>query len=135
MYEKRRTGYIVAVLGIAAVTGVLKLFGEHINSTTVAIGLLLVVLFVATGWGSRPAVLSSVLGVMCFNFFYLPPVGRLTIDDPDNWIALSAFLVTAVTAGQLSSRAKRRAEEADAGRREIERYTRTAGRFRAREPG
>ena len=124
MYEKRRTGYIAGVLGVAAVTGVLKLFGEHINSTTVALGLLLVVLFVATGWGSRPAVLSSVLGVLCFNFFYLPPVGRLTIDDPDNWIALSAFLVTAVTAGQLSARVKRRAEEADAGRREIERlYT------------
>jgi two-component system sensor histidine kinase KdpD len=124
MYEKRRTGYLVAVIGIVAVTGVLKLFGEHINSTTVAVALLLVVLFVATGWGSRPAVLSSLLGVVCFNFFYLPPVGKMTIEDPDNWIALFSFLLTAVTAGQLSARAKRRAEEADVGRREIERlYT------------
>ena len=123
-YEKRWIGYFVAVLGTAAVTGVLKLFGEHVNSTTVGFGLLLVVLFVATGWGSRPAVLASLLGVVCFNFFYLPPVGKLTIDDPDNWIALTAFLVTAVTAGQLSAHAKKRAEEADAGRREIERlYT------------
>jgi K+-sensing histidine kinase KdpD len=121
VFEGRRAGYVVAVLGVAAVTGLLKLFGEHVNSTTVGFGLLLVVLFVATGWGSRPAVLASLLWVVCFNFFYLPPVGRLTIDDPDNWIALSAFLLTAVTAGQLSARAKRRAEEADAGRREIER--------------
>ena len=124
MFEKRRGGYLVAVLGTAAMTGALKLFGEHVNSTTVALGLLIVVLFVATAWGSRPAVLSSLLGVVCFNFFYLPPVGRLTIDDPDNWVALSAFLVTAITAGQLSSRSKRRAEEADAGRREIERLYR-----------
>ncbi len=124
MYEKRRTGYLVAVIGVAAITGVLKLFGEHINSTTVALALLLVVLFVAVGWGSRPAVLASLLGVVCFNFFYLPPVGRLTIEDPDNWIALSAFLVTAVTAGQLWARAKRQAENAEAGRVEIERlYT------------
>lgn len=121
VFEKRRAGYLVAVLGIVAVTGVFELFGEHVNSTTVGFGLLLVVLFVATGWGSRPAVLASLLGVVCFNLFYLPPVGRLTIDDPDNWIALSAFLLTAVTAGQLSAHAKRRAEEADAGRREIER--------------
>src|SRR5215210_5915956 len=120
-FERRRTGYLAAVLGVAAVTGALKLFGDHVNSTTVALALLLVVLFVATAWGSRPAVLASLLGVVCFNFFYLPPVGRLTIDAPDNWIALVAFLVTAVTAGQLWSRAKRRAEEADAGRREIER--------------
>jgi K+-sensing histidine kinase KdpD len=124
MFEKKWAGYLAALVGIAAVTGLLKLFGEHINSTTVALGLLLVVLFVATGWGSRPAVLSSLLGVVCFNFFYLPPVGRLAVDDPDNWIALFAFLVTAATAGQLSAHAKRRAEEADAGRREIERlYT------------
>src|SRR5712691_4152525 len=40
---------------------------------------------------------------------------------PDNWIALGACLITAMTAGQLSARAKRRAEEAEAGRREIER--------------
>ncbi|HEV7890162.1 MAG TPA: DUF4118 domain-containing protein [Pyrinomonadaceae bacterium] len=123
-FEWGRSGYTVAVLGTLAATGVLKLFGAHVNSTTVALGLLLVVLFVATAWGSRPAVLASLLGVLCFNFFYLPPVGRWTIDDPDNWVALFAFLVTAVTAGQLSSRSKRRAEEADAGRREIERLYR-----------
>ena len=124
MYERRWAGYLAALLGTAFVTGALKLFGSHVNSTTVALALLLVVLFVATGWGSRPAVLSSLLGLVCFNFFYLPPVGRLTIDAPDNWIALFAFLVTAVTAGQLWSRAKRRAEEAEAGQREIERLYR-----------
>ncbi|HJU55037.1 MAG TPA: DUF4118 domain-containing protein [Pyrinomonadaceae bacterium] len=124
MYEKRRTGYLAAVVGVAAMTGALKLFGDHINSTTVALGLLLVVLFVAAGWGSRPAVLASVLGVVCFNFFYLPPVGRLSVQDPENWVALVVFLVTAVTAGQLWARAKRQAEAAESGRREIERlYT------------
>jgi K+-sensing histidine kinase KdpD len=121
VYERRRAGYAVALLGVAAATALLKLFGTHVNSTTVALCLLLVVLFVATGWGSRPAVLSSLLGLMCFNFFYLPPVGRWTIDDPHNWIAFFAFLVTAVTAGQLSARANRRADEADAARREVER--------------
>jgi K+-sensing histidine kinase KdpD len=123
-FEGKRVGYLVAVCGTAAVTGALKLFGEHVNSTTVALGLLLVVLFVATGWGSRPAVLASLLGVACFNFFYLPPVGRLHIDAPDNWVALFAFLVTAATAGQLWSRAKRRAEEAESSRRELERLYR-----------
>ncbi|HWT03917.1 MAG TPA: ATP-binding protein [Pyrinomonadaceae bacterium] len=124
MYEKRRTGYVAAVVGVAAMTGALKLFGGHINLTTVALGLLLVVLFVAAGWGSRPAVLASLLGVVCFNLFYLPPVGRLSIEDPENWVALFAFLVTAATAGQLWARAKRQAQEAELGRREIERlYT------------
>lgn len=121
--RNQAAGYASALLGIAAVTAALAPFagGEIINSTTVALVLLLVVLFVATGWGSRPAIVAAVLGVLCFNFFFLPPTGTLTIEDPQNWIALAAFLMTAMIAGQLSSRARRRAEEAEAGRREIER--------------
>jgi K+-sensing histidine kinase KdpD len=119
--KTRHAGYIVAVAGILAVTFLLSLIGESINTTTVALAMLLVVLFVAAGWGARPAIAGSVLGVLCFNFFFIPPVHTFTIADPDNWVALIAFLITAVTAGQLSERVKRRAEEAEAGRREIER--------------
>jgi len=114
-------GYGAAILGIAAVTTLLKLLGIHINPTTAALALLLVVLFVATVWGSRPAVLASLLGVGSFNFFFLPPFGTFAIRNLDNWVAFFAFLITALTAGQLSARAKRRAEEAEAAKREVER--------------
>jgi two-component system sensor histidine kinase KdpD len=120
-FEKSWTGYVIAVFGMAGATASLKLFTTHINATIVALALLLVVLFVATWWGARPAVAASLLGVLCFNFFFLPPFGTLAVAAPDNWIALIAFLVTAFTVGQLSAHAKRRTEEADAGRREIER--------------
>ena len=114
-------GYAAAVFGIAAATGLLKLFGSHVNPTTAALGFLLIVLFVATAWGSRPAVFASLLGVACFNFFFLPPFGTFTIRNPDNWVAFFVFLITAFTAGQLSARAKRRAEEAESAKQEIER--------------
>jgi two-component system sensor histidine kinase KdpD len=119
--QTRHAGYLIAVVGMAAVTAVLRLVGDSINPTTVALVMLLVVLFVAASWGSGPAIVASVLGVLALNFFFLPPVGTLTIADPDNWVALIAFLMTAVTAGQLSANARHRAEEAEAGRREIER--------------
>lgn len=111
----------MAVAGVVGLTATFKLLNAHINAATVALAFLLVVLFVATWWGARPAVVASVLSVLCFNFFFLPPFGTLTVEAPDNWIALIAFLVTAVTVGQLSANAKRRTEEAEAGRREIER--------------
>ncbi|MBO0858692.1 MAG: DUF4118 domain-containing protein [Chloracidobacterium sp.] len=114
-------GYLFAVCGVAAVTGALTQFNGRLSSTTVALGLLLIVLFAATGWGSRPAILAALLGVACFNFFFLPPFYTFTIEDPQNWVALAAFLITALVAGELSARAKRRAEEAEAGRREIDR--------------
>ena len=115
---------LLAVLGIAAVTAALELFRTEINSTTVALGFLLVVLFAATLWGSRPAIVASIAGLICFNFFFLPPVRTFSIAEPDNWIALAAFLITALTVGQLSARARRRADEAESGRREIERLYR-----------
>jgi two-component system sensor histidine kinase KdpD len=122
--SKKLLGYIVAVVVIAAATAVLKIFGGHINPTTVALALLLLVLFVATAWGPKPAVLASLLGVMCFNFFFLPPVHTFSISEPENWIALLAFLITAFTVGQLSAHAQRRAAEATAARQEIERLYR-----------
>ena len=69
--------------------------------------------------------LASVVGVLCFNFFFLPPVYTLTIADPQNWVALAAFLVTAVTAGQLSELAKRRAAEAEAAGKTASAYNRS----------
>jgi K+-sensing histidine kinase KdpD len=119
--RKQLLGYVAAVIVIAAATAALKALGSHFNPTTVALTFLLIIVFVATGWGPKPAVLASVLGAACFNFFFLPPFGTFHIADPQNWIALLAFLITAVTVGQLSSRAKQRADEATVARQEIER--------------
>jgi K+-sensing histidine kinase KdpD len=118
--SRKTFGYLVAIFFTVAVTGVLSTLGKHINSATVALALLLVVVFVAVEFGSRPAIIASVLAVICFNFFFLPPVGTLIIASADNWIALAVFLITAVTVGQLSARAKRRAREAERSRREVE---------------
>jgi two-component system sensor histidine kinase KdpD len=117
----RWAGYFGAVFGTAVVTALLAPFHEQINSTTVALAFLLVVLFVALFWGSRPALLASVLGMFCLNFFFLPPLYTLSIAHPQNLVALIAFFTTALAVGQLSARAKRQAQEAEAGRREIER--------------
>jgi K+-sensing histidine kinase KdpD len=121
LIRKQSLGYIAAVVVIAAATAALKAFGSHINPITVALTFLLIILFVATAWGPKPAILASVLGAACFNFFFLPPLGTFHIAEPENWIALLVFLITAVTVGQLSSRAKLRADEATEARQEIER--------------
>lgn len=112
---------MVAVVSVGVLMLLLKVIGTHVNAATVSLALLLNVLFIATRWGSLPALAASILAMLGFNFFFLPPFGTFNIAATDNWVALLAFLVTAVTAGQLSARAKRRAEEAEAGRREIER--------------
>lgn len=117
----RWAGYVGAVLGTSILTLLLAPFHNQINSTTVALAFLLVVLFVALFWGSRPALLASVLGVFCFNFFFLPPLYTLSIAHTQNWVALTAFFTTALAVGQLSARARKRALEAEERKSEIER--------------
>ena len=104
---------------VAAIIAVYRL--TPVNNTTVALTLLLAILGISTWWGLAEATLASVLAVLGFNFYFLPPVGKFTIQDPENLVAFLAFLVTAVTASQLSARARRRAAEAEARRLEIER--------------
>ena len=113
--------YLAAPLGIGLVTILLAPFHKQINSTTVALALLLIVLFTASFRGSGPALLASLLAMLCFNFFFLPPFYTFTIADSQNWVALMAFLVTALTVGELSARARRRTAEAESGRLENKR--------------
>lgn len=91
------------------------------NVTTVGFAYLIAVLIVATGWGLFEALSASLLSMLCFNFFFFPPTGTFTIADPQNWVALFAFLATSVIASQLSARAKQRAQEALDRRTEMER--------------
>ena len=79
IFQERGAGYIAAVLGIAAVTAICAPFHDQLNHTTVALASLLVVLFVATVWGSWPALIASVLGMLCFNFFFLPVLRKNSI--------------------------------------------------------
>ncbi len=107
---------LAIVLGISAFYRYLL----PVNPTTVALTLLLAILAVSTAWGIAVAVFMSLAAMLAFNYNFLPPVGRFTVADPQNWVALFAFLVVSVLASHLSSRARQKAEDASLRRREIE---------------
>jgi two-component system sensor histidine kinase KdpD len=91
-----------------------------VNPTTVALTFLLAILAVSTVWGIAVSVFMSIVAMLAFNYYFLPPIGTLTIADPQNWVALFAFLVVSVLASSLSTRARQKAEDASDRRREIE---------------
>ena len=93
----------------------------HVNPTTVGFSFLLAVLLISTAWGLRYSIFTAILATVAYNYFFLPPLFKFTIADPQNWVALLAFLVTAVVASQLSERARRSAIYANQRRREVER--------------
>ena len=93
----------------------------RVNPTTVALTFLVMVLITSAYWGFRIALFAAIGATALFNFFFLPPVGTFTIADPQNWVALAAFLITAVVASDLAERARRQAELAQQRRVEVER--------------
>jgi two-component system sensor histidine kinase KdpD len=118
------TRSIVRSLASLAITALITLTYSrwlHVNLTTVGFTFLLSVLFVSTAWGLRYAIFTSLLATAAYNFFFLPPLYRFIIADPQNWVALTAFLITAVAASEFSERARRNAIYADQRRREVER--------------
>ena len=79
---------------------------------------------IATTWGFVESLVCSISATLTFNFFFLQPVGTLTIADPQNWVALFSFLTTALIASRLSDKAKRRALDAIERQQDVERlYT------------
>jgi two-component system sensor histidine kinase KdpD len=119
---RRDLGPALAGLGgVAAVTFLDVRWLNVTNATTVALSFLLVVLVVAATSRLWVAVTTSVVAMLCFNFFFLPPVGTFTIADPQNWIALFAFLAVGLVASNLSSVARTKAVEALARRDEVTR--------------
>lgn len=119
----RILGAAVSLVAVAFIT----LFYSrvlHVNQTTVALSFLLAILAVSAVWGMVVSAFMSVVATVAFNYFFLPPIGTLTIADPQNWVALFAFLVTSITGSQFSTRIRKEALEAHQRRREVERLYR-----------
>src|SRR5947209_13547368 len=121
--SKRVSRKISLVAAVAAVVAVTVVFKEtaRINATTVGFAYLITILIIAASWGIAESVLASVVATFCFNYFFLPPVGTWAISDPENLVALVAFLFSSLIASDLSNRAKRRTAEASTRRIEMER--------------
>jgi K+-sensing histidine kinase KdpD len=98
-----------ALLGIALITWIYASWLHVTNTTTVALSFLVVVLVTAATSRLRDAVIVSIAAMLCLNFFFLPPVGTLTIAEPENWVALFVFLAVSLVASNLSAAARDRA--------------------------
>jgi two-component system sensor histidine kinase KdpD len=105
----------------AVVSLVLARWFPGVNAATAAAMLLLVVVVVAATSRQWVAVATSISAVLAFNIAFLPPVGTLTIADPQNWLALLAFLAVSLVASRLSALTRARTAEAMSRRDELAR--------------
>ena len=115
----RGIGFVAAAVLLISITVIYSRI--HVNQTTVALSFLLAILAVSAFWGMVVSAAMSVCAMLLFNYFFLPPIRTFTIADPQNWVALFAFLFTSIVGSQLSARIRREADAANSRRREVER--------------
>jgi two-component system, OmpR family, sensor histidine kinase KdpD len=115
--------FIVRLAGSLATVGAITFICKRVvavNQTTAGFAYLLGILAIAATWGLIESIVASIAAMLCFNFYFLPPIGMFTIADPQNWVALFAFLATALVASHLSDREKKQAGDAQRRQRETE---------------
>ena len=106
---KRSAEIRALLLGVAALGALTAIFVTWLhlaNPTIVSLSFLLVVLIVATMSTRRVAIATSIAASVCFNFFFLEPVGTLRIADPQNLAELFTLLAVSLLASHLSSQVR-----------------------------
>jgi two-component system sensor histidine kinase KdpD len=104
--------YLGVVVSVAIALGVAELLSQVMDLRNIALVFLMSVLISAVTGGFWPALLASVLSALALNFFFIPPLYTLTINDPENAVALAFFLLVAVIASNLTARVQRQADAA-----------------------
>jgi two-component system sensor histidine kinase KdpD len=110
---------IIGVLIVVLITGVYR-HERLANVTTVGFTFLLAILIASTVGGLRTAIPMSVVASLAFDYFFIPPVDAWNINDAEDWVALSAFIITSVVGSTLSAWARRQTKEARHQRREAQ---------------
>jgi two-component system, OmpR family, sensor histidine kinase KdpD len=114
------TGLLVAVASVAAITALIFGLRELVPVVSTGVVYMLAVLLVSSRFGLWLGLLTALLSAAAFNWFHIPPTGRFTIAEGENWVALAVFMVAAVVTSKLAGDARRRADEAERGRREAD---------------
>ena len=114
----RLVGYAAALGSVTAVSLFIGFILWQVNIANVSMLYLLAVMATAVAFGRGPAVFASVLAFVVFDWFFVEPLHQLTVSDPEEWVSLLFFLLTATVTGQLAAGQRQRAREAHQRERE-----------------
>jgi two-component system sensor histidine kinase KdpD len=108
---RRIAGFVAVLLGLPAVTGLLHI-GPGLSLINDILLFLAAVIGVSLIGGLWPALLAAVAGSLLLNWYFTPPVGRFTIAEGDNLLALAIFVVVAIAVSWVVDTAARKTRQA-----------------------
>jgi two-component system sensor histidine kinase KdpD len=124
-------GILAALVVVAVGAGVVAALESIAEPASLGIVFIPGVLLIATVWGLRLGLGTAVLSALVFNFFYLPPLRKLSINTQHDIVALVVFVIVAIASGTLAELARARAAESERRREEADRALEEAARLAA----
>src|SRR5260370_4591857 len=109
-YVHRVASYALALASVALTVGAIGLLRMYAELPTAVLLYLVPIILAATRWGRGPAVVAAVASAVAHDFFFIPPIGTLTIASPDEAVGLVLLLFTALVTAQLAEAARHAAE-------------------------
>jgi two-component system sensor histidine kinase KdpD len=119
-------GIPASVGAVALVSALVSVLEPHVPVLSLGVLYVFAVLPVALFWGTGLAIAVSVASMLAFNYFFLPPRHSFHLQESQNWLALTVYLVTAVVVGVLAARVRRRGDDAEQRRAEAHVLAETA---------
>jgi two-component system sensor histidine kinase KdpD len=113
-------GLLATVAVVAAGTGLVYPLKSVAPAVSLGVVYIPGVLLLSSLWGWRIGVLSAVASALAFNWFHIPPTGRLDIAANRDAVALVVFAIVAVMSSWLAEAARARAAEARRRREETD---------------
>lgn len=114
----RPRDYLIALAAVAGMTMLGRLLLEAIDLGNIALLFLVPVMFVAATFGLRSGLFAALAATLAYNFFFLPPTGTLTVNNPENLISIFVLLGVAVVTSQFAARVRAQADLAAASARQ-----------------
>jgi two-component system, OmpR family, sensor histidine kinase KdpD len=118
MRTRLLVGTAASAGAVVVVTGAVYALNPAAPVLSLGVLYLFAVLPIAAIWVLRFAVVVSVVSMLTFNWLFLPPTHTFHLAESEDWVALTVYLVVAVSVSALAARARRRAAEAEQQRRE-----------------
>lgn len=111
-------GYLISVIFIISATAVFLFGRQYFAKGQEALLYLLVIMFVASISGVRPALFASVLAFLFLNYFFIPPYHTFIVYDEKDWLLLIVFGIAAIIIGLQTGKLRNRESQALARERE-----------------
>ncbi len=104
--------YLWGLALVAAATGLSALIAPYISPTNLIVVYLLAVVIAAFYLGRGPAILTSILGVAAFDYFFVPPFLTMAVSDSEYLLTFLGLLAVGLVISQLTSLVREQAEAA-----------------------